>query len=75
MAPFVIFGLAYPELLSILHYAKATMSLVLWPTYSDMWGTVGSGMMSGSRQDGQFPEKPDSGSGNPEKPEIPEKCM
>ena len=50
------------------------MSLVLWPTYSDMWGTVGSGMMSGSRQDGQFPEKPDSGTGNPEKPENPEKC-
>ena len=38
-----------------------------------MWGTVGSGLTSGSRQYGQFPEKPVSGSGKSRKTGNPEK--
>ena len=38
-----------------------------------MWGTVGSGLTPGSRQDRKKSGFPDSGSGNPEKPENREK--
>ena len=36
-----------------------------------IWDTVGSGLIPGSPQDGEFPEQPDPDPENPEKPEIP----
>ena len=41
-------------------------------TLDPIWGIIGSGLTTGNRLDGLFPEIPEICRKNPEKPDIPE---
>ena len=60
---------------SILHNAKESVNLRSQCLQNQMWGTVGSGLTSGSRPDGRTSGNPDSGSGKSGKTGKPEKSQ